>query len=58
MSLNCLNGRVLDVVEIKEYLLCDGFLKNYTTWMWHGELVETPIVTEAHQFVESTMKID
>jgi len=28
---NCLNGRILDVVEIKEHLLCDEFLKNYTT---------------------------
>jgi len=31
-----LNGRILDVVEIREHLLCYGFLKNYTTWVWHG----------------------
>jgi len=24
--------------NIHEYLLCDGIKKNYTTWMWHGEL--------------------
>ncbi len=28
---NCLNGRILSVFEIREHLLCDGFLKNYTT---------------------------
>ena len=55
LCVNCLNGRILDVVEIREHLLCDGFLKNYITWMWHGELVETQTVTEEHQFVESTM---
>jgi len=49
---NCLNGRILDVVDIREHLLCDGFLKYYTTWVWHGELVQTQTVVEAHQFVE------
>jgi len=44
------------VVEIREHLLCDGFLRNYTTWVWHGELVQTQIVAEAHQFVESIME--
>ena len=29
---NCLNGRILSISEIREHLLCDGFLKNYTTW--------------------------
>jgi len=28
---NCLNRRILNVSEIREHLLCDGFLKNYTT---------------------------
>jgi len=56
LCVNCLNGRILDVAEIREYLLCDGFLKNYTTWMWHGELVETQTVTEEHRFVESTIE--
>ena len=53
---NCLNGRILNVAEIREHLLCDGFLKNYTTWMWHGELVETQNVTKEHRFVESIME--
>ena len=38
--LNCLNGRILSVFEIREHLWCDGFFKNYTTWTWHGELLD------------------
>jgi len=30
--LNCLNGRRLDIELILEHVLCDGFLKRYTTW--------------------------
>ena len=37
---NCLNLRRLCVTEIREHLICDGFLKSYTRWVWHGELVE------------------
>jgi len=29
---NCLNKRRLDVKKIREHLLCDGFLRSYTTW--------------------------
>ncbi|XP_068466379.1 uncharacterized protein [Phaseolus vulgaris] len=42
--INCLNGRILSVSEIREHLLCDGFLKSYTTWTWHGELLDLPSV--------------
>jgi len=31
---NCLNGKRLDIELIREHVLCDGFLKNYTTWTW------------------------
>jgi len=37
---NCLNGRILNVYEVREHLLCDGFLKNYTTWTWYDELLD------------------
>jgi len=33
MCINCLNERRLDVNKIKEHLLCDGFLRSYTTWI-------------------------
>jgi len=29
---NYLNGRILDVKIMREHLLCDGFLRFYTTW--------------------------
>ena len=29
---NYLNGRILDVKTMREHLLCDGFLRSYTTW--------------------------
>jgi len=41
---NCLNGRILDVKIMREHLLCDGFLRSYKTWTWHGELLNLPRV--------------
>jgi len=33
--------RIIQVVDdIQEHLLCDGIKKNYTTWIWHGELTD------------------
>ena len=36
--IKCLNRRRQLHDDIWEHLLCDGIKKNYTTWMWHGEL--------------------
>jgi len=36
--INCLNGRRKILDDIQEHLLCDGIEKNYTMWIWHGEL--------------------
>ncbi|XP_068472457.1 uncharacterized protein [Phaseolus vulgaris] len=41
---NCLNERRLPTEVIREHVLCDGFLKSYTKWIWHGELVDIPSV--------------
>ncbi|XP_052728168.1 uncharacterized protein LOC128195186 [Vigna angularis] len=50
---NCLNERRLPTAVIREHVLCDGFLRSYTKWTWHGELVEVPIAhvsqTEAEE---------
>ena len=43
---NCLNVKRLDIEFIREHLLCDGFFKNYTTWTWHGEVLNLPSVSE------------
>ena len=48
---NCLNGMILSVSEIREHLLCDVFLKNYTTWTWHGELLDLPTMRGASKEV-------
>ena len=37
---NCLNGRRQVLDDIWEHVLCDRIMKNYTTWIWHGELIE------------------
>ena len=39
---NCLNGIFQKVDDIREHLLCDGILKCYTVWTWHGELLNIP----------------
>ena len=52
---NCLNGRILSVSEIREHLLCDGFLKSYTTWMCHGELLDLQSVPGALEEVHFSM---
>jgi len=38
--INCLNGRRQILDDIREYLLCDGIKRNYTTWIWHGEMTD------------------
>jgi len=50
-----LNGRILDVKIIRENLLCDGFLRSYTTWTWHDELLNLPRVFVTEEYVGSNM---
>ena len=38
--INCLNGRRQILDDIREHLLCDGIKRNYTTWIWHGEMID------------------
>ena len=38
--INCLNERRQILEDIRDHLLCDGIKKNYTTWIWHGELTD------------------
>jgi len=53
---NCLNGRKLNVNQVREHLICDGFLRSYTIWIWHGELIDFPTVFRTEHVVHSTMK--
>ncbi|CAA0835103.1 Unknown protein [Striga hermonthica] len=34
---NCLNERRLSADQIREHVVCNGFNKGYTKWIWHGE---------------------
>jgi len=45
----------VDIELTREHVLCDGFLKNYTTWTWHGEVIDLPYVSEADQCEHSNM---
>lgn len=43
---NCLNGIRQTVDVIREHLLCDGILQSYSTWTWHGEVLDTMSTTD------------
>ena len=30
-------GTVSNENELRDHIFCNGFLKNYTEWVWHGE---------------------
>ena len=53
---NCLNERKLNATQVREYLICDGFLRSYTIWTGHGELIDFPIVARTGHVVDSTME--
>ena len=40
------NLKRLDIELIREHVLCDGFLKNYTMWTWYGEVLDLPYTSE------------
>ena len=37
------------VEEIREHVLCDGFCKSYSRWIWHGELLDMPSVSQREE---------
>nr|KYP49229.1 hypothetical protein KK1_029068 [Cajanus cajan] len=55
---NCCNATRLELDVIGEHLLCDGFLKNYTRWIWHGENVDIQSVSVKTQTQTFTQEID
>ena len=36
--------------DIREHLLCDGIKKNYTMWIWHGELTDMQRGSQSEPF--------
>jgi len=51
----CVNLIRLDIELIREHVLCDGFLKNYTMWTWHGEVLDLPYASEQDQCEQSNL---
>jgi len=54
---NCLNERKLPTNVIREHVLCDGFLKSYTKWIWHGELIDMPSVDVSEEEEEVDLEM-
>ena len=48
--INYLNKRQQVLNDIREHLLCDGIKKNYTTWIWHGELTDMQRGSQSEPF--------
>ena len=48
--INCLNGKRQILDGIQEHLLCDGIKKNYTMWIWHGELTSIQSGSQSEPF--------
>jgi len=53
---NCLNRRKLNATQVREHLICDGFLRSYTIWTWHDELIHIPTVSRTEYLTNSSMK--
>ena len=53
---NYLNERKLNATQVREHLICDGFLRSYTIWTWYNELINIPTVSRTEHIVHSTMK--
>jgi len=52
---NFLNGRRLKIELIRGHVLCDDFLKYYTKWIWHGEVLNLPPVSQSQQSNEQLL---
>ena len=55
LCVKCVNLKRLDIELIREHVLCDGFLKNYTTWTWHGEVLDLPYASEKNKCEHSNL---
>ena len=40
--------QILD--DIRDHLLCDGIKRNYTKWIWHGEMTDMQSVPQSKPF--------
>jgi len=53
---NCLNERNLNATQVREHFICDDFLRSYTIWTWHSELIDFPTISRTEYVVNSIME--
>lgn len=44
----CANGRHHVIAEIRTHFICHGITPTYTRWIWHGELLENPSISQTN----------
>jgi len=55
LCVNRVNGKKTNIELIREHDLCDGFLKNYRTWTWHGRVLDLPYVSKQDKCEHSNL---
>ena len=56
---NCVNGRHHSLEVIRSHLICDGFSRSYTNWIWHSEQPEMSTIADTqsvHVQIEDRME--
>jgi len=48
--------RVEEFIQFVEYLICNAFLRSYTTWTWQDKLIDFPSISRTEHVVDSTME--
>eukprot|EP00256_Glycine_max_P065499 XP_025980094.1 uncharacterized protein LOC100817331 [Glycine max] len=43
----CGNGRRQTIDDIRTHLICEGIIRSYTKWIWHGESLDTADMSQA-----------
>eukprot|EP00256_Glycine_max_P055210 XP_014622336.1 uncharacterized protein LOC106795911 [Glycine max] len=43
----CGNGRHQTIDDIRTHLICEGIIRSYTKWIWHGESLDTADMSQA-----------
>jgi len=50
------NGRKLNVTEVREHLICDGFIISYIIQISYDELIDFLTVSRTKYVIDSTME--
>jgi len=46
----------LNAIEIREHLICDGFLRGYSISKWHNKLIDFQTTSQPEHVLDSTME--